>query len=184
MTESADPIKETLAMMESEELLERINASLLTEDAYATASAELEKRGITPPPMKVAQPSLAAHKTYSSLPEVEPQRGLVLGFLLDCYRGKKRLWQAFWLLTLFFAVVLAIIGLAMRVMLPILGPRMAVLLPFFFYCAFVIFINLSVWRCSLRTSSPIWTVLARIVVIANWFSPFVALSRLADSIPP
>ena len=86
-------------------------------------------------------------------------------FLCDCFNGKAKLWQAFWLLSFLGGMILAFIfnGILVPIGLDPMG--LFAMLFLLFMLAFNIFCIISIWRCAPNTDWVGWMYIARILAV-------------------
>jgi len=101
----------------------------------------------------------------ADVPSAEPRSAY---FLVRCWRGEARLWQAFWLTLvlgyLLLNVATAIVMVALTALMNTTG-LIVFAIAVVFNVSFLVFALVSVWRCAPNTDSPPMNAAARVVVV-------------------
>lgn len=142
MVDRIEDLRSIYREMDSENLLERVKAGTLTEEAHSVALAELAHRG-------AVLDSLPKDPVELPL-EVIPAKP---NFLVRAWSGKERLWIIFWVAGFILNIPFA---LAVAIRHPVFGLALygigVVSRLFWLGC---------VWRSAFRSSHWVWAVLAR-----------------------
>ena len=157
MTTTSSHLRTTFEQLNSDEIRERINQNMLTDEAQDVALAELMARGET-----VAEPGDAI-RTPDAAVKSEPFNAL--RFLLRCIGGREKLWKAYWLLG-------TVCGLAISLPAKLLAADPSTsgtlgLYLLFVNIPFLVFSNIAIWRCAFNSSYWGWALVGRAMVILN-----------------
>ena len=157
----SDTVRENLDMMADEELLSRVKAGALTEEAQVIAIQLLSARGRSLGDEDQKVLPATAEKATSK----ESDRA----FLDRCISGKASLNDAFWVLGL--GVWLAI-GIPVTLLLSFTkGTPSAALVSVFCGVLFLValsFRDVCIWRCAWNTRWIVWGMVARAWVAVSW----------------
>lgn len=158
MTTYSDDVREKFRDLDTDDLRDRLRAGALTAEAHAIALEELASRGIA----TIDIPRQPVAPDHAPPPP---------GFFARSWRGKERLWKAFWLVGLLIVLLLSPLRvIENRVVLA--GYLLLVALPAH------IFWWVSVWRCAFRASHWLWSILARAWVVLGVVFTIYALGSI------
>ena len=156
MTTRADDLRSIYRKMDSEELLTRVKAGTLSEDAKVVASDELAYRGVR---LESIQPETNAPTTKRKRPNI----------FLQAWSGKVPLWAVFWIGGFFLNFPFGLASSFQSAPLYLLG-----MISRSFWL-------LLIWRSAPRSSGIFWAFVARFYVVFDLaISLFILLRTFAS----
>lgn len=155
MSAYGDTVRATLSQFEDDELIEKIRAGSLTEEALQIATDILAQREANAP--STGNPTAVVGHLAP-----KPSTKSDAAFLSRCFRGSASLNDAFWVLGLGILLGLAVPIIIVSSFLKgsIVGTAIAILGGMAVFAA-VIFRDISIWRCAPNAKNPFWGVAAR-----------------------
>ena len=91
-------------------------------------------------------------------------------FLLNYWNGKKKLWQAFWLIGIFGRILLAIFIVIFTLIGKAIGLTWSIgILSLIFILIYIIWSFVSIWRCAFNVKNRIWGHIARVFISMDLF---------------
>lgn len=157
-----DTVRESLSLLDNEEIAARIRSGGMTEEAQQVAKKILAERGgnISADDVPAAlSPDKAITQEEKAVAKPKESDS---AFLSRCFHGKAKLSDAFWVLWIAIAIVIVLPFAVLSGVLKgtAFGPVVSVLGAVVLFGALV-FRDISIWRCA-PNAPVLWGVVARI----------------------
>lgn len=163
-----DTVRESLSLLDNEEIASRLRSGGMTEEAQQVAKKILIERGADisaiderPPTPLADKPSSANASSTQGKGVVEPKESDA-AFLSRCFHGKAKLSDAFWVLWIAIAIVIAFpVGVLSGMLKGTAAGHVVNLFGALALFGALVFRDISIWRCA-PNASLFWGVVARI----------------------
>lgn len=96
-------------------------------------------------------------------------------FLCDCFNGKAKLWQAFWLLSFLGGMLLAFIFIGILVPFGLDPMGIFAMIYQLLMMAFHVFCIISIWRCAPNSEWIGWMYIARVLAVLTAIAVAISL---------